>query len=233
MKSTAHTSFSILGLSITFMLGGAIILLEFAAEPLLRRIQRRRKYGLYNRLEWVTNETLQLQRIAHEQAGAGQWTGATENVPTTIKGEPLAILDISDETHPRFTSGTTNGDEMELRISDTGQYHSSMETVSVDAQGPHRREQLHESPGPLQPRNYRPDIRNKVDREDALSPQTRLTCSHTRDRPSRLSVTGHCESIGGISSSSTMVQQSVMPPFRFDRDDERYDKVPIDSRHGH
>lgn len=95
-----------LGLSITFIIGGIIILLELTIEPLLRYIQRHRNIRLYERLEWVTNGSLQLQRMAHEELGAGTWSGTAETVPTTSRDEPLAILDISDQRHPHLVYKT-------------------------------------------------------------------------------------------------------------------------------
>lgn len=89
-----------LELCIVLILGLAIIVLEFSIEPLARCIRRRS--SSYRRLEWVTNETLQLQRMAHEELGAGTWIRAAENVPTTTRSEGLATLDVSDPVHPRL-----------------------------------------------------------------------------------------------------------------------------------
>ena len=40
----------------------------------------------YQRLEWCANGTLQLQCLAHEQIGCGQWTQCDEDVPV-VKDE--------------------------------------------------------------------------------------------------------------------------------------------------
>jgi hypothetical protein len=55
-------------------------------------------------IEWVTSDTMQLQRLAHEAVGAGQWVGACNDYPRTRKGDLLAVIDISDEKHPIFRS---------------------------------------------------------------------------------------------------------------------------------
>lgn len=104
VRSASHTSFSVLGLCISLFLGCSTILLEMAVEPVLGHIQRRRKTSshLYQPLEWMTNETLQLQRMAHEGIGAGTWIGTAETVPTTVTQESLAILDVSEAEHPRL-----------------------------------------------------------------------------------------------------------------------------------
>lgn len=100
IRSTAFTSFSVVGLAITLTIGGTIILLAAVAEPLLNLVQRENRAGLYRRLEWVTNETLQLQRMAHEELGLGSWTRAASGIPVTASNECLGVLDISDENHP-------------------------------------------------------------------------------------------------------------------------------------
>ena len=102
VRSTAYTSFNVLGLFLTLGIGALIIILAYTIEPLLHFIQLRRKKGLYERLEWVTNETLQMQRLVHEELGAGTWSRATEDIPITAPGELLAVLDVSDENHPIF-----------------------------------------------------------------------------------------------------------------------------------
>lgn len=131
MKSASHTSFSVLGLCITLILGGIIITLEITAEPLSRIIYR--STGLYKGLEWVANETLQLQRMTHEELGAGTWTGVTDNIPTTAKSERLATLDITNPAHPRLIYNITEAKNAEsefntlstqvTRVDTTGDYH--------------------------------------------------------------------------------------------------------------
>ncbi|KAL9615740.1 MAG: hypothetical protein Q9160_009297 [Pyrenula sp. 1 TL-2023] len=69
-------------------------------ERIVRFLQKWRKSSIYPRLEWITNESLQLQRLAHEELGAGTWSGGTKIIPTTAKGECLAVLDVSNKKHP-------------------------------------------------------------------------------------------------------------------------------------
>ncbi|KAL9624353.1 MAG: hypothetical protein Q9160_001315 [Pyrenula sp. 1 TL-2023] len=102
-RSAEYTSFSVLGLAITLTLGSLIIALTFAAESIFKFVQRRRRKAKYQELEWISNETLQLQRMAHEELGMGNWTRATKTIPITGPEERLAILDVSDETHPTLT----------------------------------------------------------------------------------------------------------------------------------
>lgn len=138
MKSASHTSFSVLGLCITFFVGITIVLLEIGAETLYRLIWRKR--GLSQRLEWVTNETLQLQRMAHEELGAGTWVGGAESIPTTVKIESLARLDVSNERHPRLIYQPSKKSEGQSSASHSEQQLSPppttpIETVQVYHQG--------------------------------------------------------------------------------------------------
>ncbi|KAF2140483.1 uncharacterized protein K452DRAFT_309634 [Aplosporella prunicola CBS 121167] len=108
VKSPSYTSFSTLGLGLTLALGLLINALSLGIEPLLRVLQARQRcagrpaQGLYRRLEWAANETLQLQRLAHEELGAGSWCRGDECPPVTRRGDRLALLDVRDVRHPRL-----------------------------------------------------------------------------------------------------------------------------------
>ena len=68
--------------------------------------------GNYQQLEWMSNNTLQLQRFAHEELGCGTWVG--ENIPITTAGETLAVLDISEPDHPRLVNPTSAHDSVAM-----------------------------------------------------------------------------------------------------------------------
>ncbi|KAL0253479.1 hypothetical protein SLS55_010458 [Diplodia seriata] len=103
MNRTVYMNFSLLGIIIIFALGGTIIVISYTLEPFISWLQKRH-YNLdtYSRLEWCTNETLQLQRLAHEELGAGTWSRADEAIPVTGPDERLALLDLADLKHPRL-----------------------------------------------------------------------------------------------------------------------------------
>lgn len=63
-------------------------------------------YKQYAYLEWITNETLQLHRVAHEGINKARetWSRCTSWVPTTAPGALLSSLDIGDLKHPRLPS---------------------------------------------------------------------------------------------------------------------------------
>ncbi|TGJ80760.1 hypothetical protein E0Z10_g8000 [Xylaria hypoxylon] len=108
IRNTAYTSFSVFGLYFLFISGALLILLSFLIEPLLSCLHHRRKYSQYRYLEWVTNESLQLHRLAHEGIGWGTWSRGTEDIPTTEKDQALACLDLSESLHPILHSFPTD-----------------------------------------------------------------------------------------------------------------------------
>lgn len=87
-------------------IGGLIITLSYTLEFLVDWIQKRKSLSIYKRLEWTTNKTLQLQRLAHEELGLGTWTRTAGDYPITAPSEQLAILDISEPNHPRLKNST-------------------------------------------------------------------------------------------------------------------------------
>ncbi|KAI9788688.1 MAG: hypothetical protein M1816_006739 [Peltula sp. TS41687] len=102
IRSDAFTSFSVLGLFILLGIGGLIIATSYTLEVLFGWMAKRGMISAYKRLEWISNETLQLHRLAHEELGFGTWSGTAEGLPVTAPAEKLATLDISDQKHPRL-----------------------------------------------------------------------------------------------------------------------------------
>lgn len=116
--STNYSSFNVLGLSLILILGVLIILFDISLEPAVaswqRRQYRRRQlkdetYGdektahpLYGAIEWSQTNILQLQRLAQEEAGYGEWTGCDGDVPVTEPGQLLAGLDLRKIVHPQL-----------------------------------------------------------------------------------------------------------------------------------
>ncbi|KAI0549876.1 hypothetical protein F4679DRAFT_544969 [Xylaria curta] len=100
IRSTSHTSFSVFGLLFTYIVGGLIIIVSEAIEPLLRFVQRRYRFQTYEQLEWTTNEHLQLHRLAQEELGYGEWTECTDAIPITGANEVLGSIDITNLEHP-------------------------------------------------------------------------------------------------------------------------------------
>lgn len=133
IRSDSFTSFSTVGLASLLGIGGLIIGLSYALEPFVEWIQRRRHIGAYKRLEWNTNEVLQLQRLAHEELGFGTWMRTAEEYPVTKQGEQLAILDISDLEHPLLRAPMVNAspDEEVDRKTSTEQIERQSSTAGL------------------------------------------------------------------------------------------------------
>ncbi len=123
--SEGFISFSIFGIACIFGGGGLIVLLSFMLDPILSWCLDRSGRHRYAKLEWSTNETIQLQRMAHEGSGMGTWSRGTNSIPVTKPGDVLAVLDITNPTHPvlraygvndcqltgEFADGSLDGEE--------------------------------------------------------------------------------------------------------------------------
>lgn len=86
MRSKAHTSFSVLGLSLLIGMGLLIMLVNTILPQLAAFWQRRTGLGGYKRLEWIESSAFQLQRMAAEGRGVGPWQGKEDDVPTLVGG---------------------------------------------------------------------------------------------------------------------------------------------------
>ncbi|CAA9961849.1 hypothetical protein PTMSG1_05226 [Pyrenophora teres f. maculata] len=99
IRSDSYTSFNVLGLILIFSIGSLIMLISACLPSLTARMRRKKPFAS---IEWDTNDTLQLQRLAHEAVGAGDWVGTRDDYPRTQQGDLLAVLDTSDPKHPRL-----------------------------------------------------------------------------------------------------------------------------------
>ncbi|OJD33670.1 cation diffusion facilitator family metal ion [Diplodia corticola] len=102
IRSSAHANFSVLGLALVFGVGGALIVASYVLEPAVLWIQVRCKLDAYARFEWTMNETLQLQRQAHEGLEIGSWSGCDKGIPVAGSRDRLAVIDLEDLAHPRL-----------------------------------------------------------------------------------------------------------------------------------
>jgi hypothetical protein len=102
VSSSAHTNFNVFALAFTLIVGGVTILVSIVLEPAVAFYQRRYIKYTYSQLEWVSNGTLQLQRMAQEELGAGIWSNTTKYVPVCRTDDLLAGLDTRVPSHPRL-----------------------------------------------------------------------------------------------------------------------------------
>jgi hypothetical protein len=106
----------------TYISGCLITLVSLIAEPVLSFLSIRRKDKQYATLEWTTNESLQLHRLAHQELEMGNWSGCSDHVPMTEPDDLLANLDISDVKHPVLSQpGKTAPAEEKARLDDSTQ----------------------------------------------------------------------------------------------------------------
>lgn len=113
--SKDFSSFNVVGVSLILILGILIIILDMGLEPLIAKMQRRKYYKLaaldeeypgpgphplYPAIEWSQTNMLQLQRLAQEEAGYGEWSNCDKDVPVTEAGQVLATIDLRKLTHP-------------------------------------------------------------------------------------------------------------------------------------
>lgn len=94
-------SFSVVGLIITFTIGGVILILSVCFETLVGLVQRLFHIGEYHRLAWILDSNLQVQRMLYESKGLGTWDGHTDSVPTTTEKERFMSYDPMLEARAR------------------------------------------------------------------------------------------------------------------------------------
>lgn len=83
-----------------------IIITSFTIEPVIACLYRRNQSRTLKRsghkyLEWASNATLQLQRLAYQGIGSGTWSGYTDDVPMTESGALLGDLTQSYPEEPK------------------------------------------------------------------------------------------------------------------------------------
>jgi hypothetical protein len=127
IRSNSFISVNLLGLTIIFAAGTLIILVSLVLPIAVEHFQPH--HNRYSSLEWITNDTLQLQRLAHEGVGAGTWMGATDDYPTTAHQEMLAILDVTDPKHPRLKAAEL--EDTKFETVSTGKEEDPVTSVTV------------------------------------------------------------------------------------------------------
>jgi hypothetical protein len=127
IRSNSFISVNLLGLTIIFAAGTLIIIVSLVLPIAVEHFQPH--HNRYSSLEWITNDTLQLRRLAHEAVGAGTWKGATDDYPTTTHREMLAILDLTDPKHPRLKAADMGDTKFETVR--TGKEEDPVTSVTV------------------------------------------------------------------------------------------------------
>ena len=97
------TSFSVLGISIILIVGSLLISISLLLSTVMGFIRQKRQWKAYKSLQWTLDNKLQLQRLAYEEAGQGHWSGGTDSVPVTRRGDKLGVPKTVDDKHPRLS----------------------------------------------------------------------------------------------------------------------------------
>lgn len=100
--SSDTVSFSVLGVAIILAIGILIIGIWLTLETAIGWVQRRYNWGDYRRLRWIMDDKMQLQRMAFEEAGMGNWSKLSSNVPVTEKDQVFGGLRHVDPDQPRL-----------------------------------------------------------------------------------------------------------------------------------
>ncbi|KAH7418542.1 hypothetical protein BKA64DRAFT_202525 [Cadophora sp. MPI-SDFR-AT-0126] len=100
MRDSAYQSFSVLALSLIAVFGGLAILASLWLETTIGWIQTKLNRGTFHKMCWKLDSALQLQRMAYEEAGMGNWVRCADDIPLTEKGDEIALPVEWDEWHP-------------------------------------------------------------------------------------------------------------------------------------
>lgn len=84
--SSDTMSFSILGMTILFSIGGAIIIISLFLDRFVGWLQQRFLFNLHGRRAWLLDDKLQLQKTVFEKSGMGRWKDGDDFiVPVTVE----------------------------------------------------------------------------------------------------------------------------------------------------
>ena len=99
-RTTIVQNFSVLAIIIILAVGSLIICVDLSLDYVVEYLQRQHRTSNHKRLAWATDNFLQLQRLAHEEVGFGDWDGYVDRVPVTSQRQNLAVLDLQQPEHP-------------------------------------------------------------------------------------------------------------------------------------
>ena len=102
-SQSGTTSFSVLGVSIILIVGFLLITISLVLSTVMGFIRQKRDWKAYKSLQYTLDNKLQLQRLAYEEAGQGHWSGGTDSVPVTRRGDKLGMPETVDGKHPRLS----------------------------------------------------------------------------------------------------------------------------------
>lgn len=134
IHSSDYTSFNLFGLCFTYICGLIIVIVAFSLDPFLDSLSDRFRCGAYSYLEWVSTETLQMQRMAFQGVQSGTWSGSKSSIPITLQaGEIMANLPLDYPIGQAFREkpasnaapASASGASVRMSLSKTSVKHSS------------------------------------------------------------------------------------------------------------
>ncbi|MCJ1337032.1 hypothetical protein MMC09_002311 [Bachmanniomyces sp. S44760] len=102
-STSGTTSFSTLGVAVIILVGTALLLTNLWLDIIVGKLQKRFDLGDQRRIKWALDEKFQLQRLAYESAGMGEWMGGDDAVPVTRLGDRFGLPGSIDKDHPRLS----------------------------------------------------------------------------------------------------------------------------------
>ena len=132
-------SFSVLGLCIILIFGGFLIVTSLIIDSLVGLIRRKLDWKKYKSLQWTLDEKLQLQRLAYEEAGQGNWSGCAGSVPVMKKSDRIGVPNCVDEMHPRLSQRSGQHGQVLAASDDTAEAEELMARKQMD----YEEEELH------------------------------------------------------------------------------------------
>lgn len=110
---SGYQNFSTLGVAIILILGCFLVVLGWIIDIVVGWIQKLLFKRNFARLSWISDGYLQLQRLAYEGAGHGQWEDCSGDIPVAGGGrgglKQLGGLDIWDPEHPSLAKSPSYG----------------------------------------------------------------------------------------------------------------------------
>jgi hypothetical protein len=82
-------NFSLLGVTVVFVLGLFISIMSFTVEPLTAWIQRKTGAGVQRAAAWQRDDNLHTLRLLFETHQRGTWTGSSDMVPVTVQPDEV------------------------------------------------------------------------------------------------------------------------------------------------
>jgi len=132
VHNAQYTTLSVLGLALTFGLGGLIILCSILVPYVVPEMQAKhaakKKRHSAGRDQWKADHFLQLQRIAFQAHDRGSWVGEEDFVPVTKSNSTFEPLPLRSGVQPKGKAG----DEPLLRDSreESRNYHDNIRGAS-------------------------------------------------------------------------------------------------------